>query len=192
MMCLSTALWAQFRIDIQGGIAQPQGNAFENSKGIGLGYSIGVMYVPGVLDDQLSFGLVKDGNILLSAGGKWGELGIDLSASKLGFAGAKARFDLDNPGGPRPYGAISVGVGSIDGSYIYKKRNPDDPSIEEFAKGNIKTSKFMVKPEVGVAFGWFTMGVGWLLPTSFTDSSNHHKMRAGAIQYNIGFRITID
>lgn len=189
MMCFTLTMWAQIRIDIQGGISQPQGNAFDNSKGIGLGYSIGVQYVPEFLDKQLSFGLVKDGNYLLSAGGKWGQTGIDLSASTLGFAGAKACFDFNTNKGPKPYGALSLGVGTLRSNYVYKKRNPENAEVEEYAKGELKDSRFMFKPEIGVAFKWFTMGVSYLVPTTFTDSNNDHKMKAGAIEYNIGFRI---
>ncbi len=189
MICLSLGMWAQIRIDIQAGISQPQGNAFDNNKGIGLGYSLGVQYIPDFLDKQLSFGIVNEGHYLLSAGGKWGQTGIDLSASTLSFTGAKACFDYKTNKGPKPYGAISLGVGSLNSSYVYKKRNPENAEVEEYAKGELKDSRFMVKPEIGVAFGCFTMGIGWIVPTSFTDSSNNHKMKAGVIEYNIGFRI---
>lgn len=195
LMAMSVFASAQIRLDFQAGLAHPTGNAFEYSKGLGLGYSIGVQYVPGIMDKQLSFGLVKDGNLLLAAGGDWNDKGFDLQASKLGFVGAKARFDLQNKGAS-PYAAISLGCASLKSYYIYDQYDANDPNSpigsNDFAKGCLEKSRFAVKPELGVAFGWFTFGLGWLLPATFTDNNTGHSMKAGSIQYNIGIRIKID
>lgn len=187
---------AQIRLDFQAGLASPSGDAFEYSKNLGLGYGLDVMYAPCmILDGQLSFGFEKSGNLLLTASGDWKDKGVDLSASKLGFWGVKARFDLDNDG-PSPYGAISLGLASLKSYYIYEDYNPDGSGSamgsNDFETGCLKASRFAVKPELGVAFGWFTFGVGWLLPGEFRNCDKEIARKAGAIQYNIGLRIKID
>ncbi len=180
---------AQIRLDFQAGLSSPMGDAFEYSKNLGLGYGFDVMYAPDmIMDGQLSFGLEKSGNLLLTASGDWKDKGFDLSASKLGFLGAKARFDMNNDG-PSPYGAVSLGAASLKSYYLYEEYDPNDL---ESANGKLEKTRFAVKPEIGVAFGFFTMGISWILPTKFTDDVTGHVMKAGAVQYNIGIRIKID
>lgn len=179
---------AQVHCNFKAGLSSPSGDAFEYSKKLGIGYSLDVLYSPNMLlDGQLGFGLEKSGNLMLTASGDWKDKGFDLSASKLGFWGAKANFLL-NSDGPSPYGSISLGGASLKSYYIYEDLGPNGL---ESAKGKLEQTRFAVKPEVGVLFGWFTMGVSWILPTKFTDNVTGHEMKAGAVQYNLGILITI-
>lgn len=170
-------------VDLQVGITSPKGSAFEHCVRAGIGYSLDVMYAPGLLDDQLSFGIAKDGNLIFLASGSWKQQGVDLHASILGLWGAKSRFSLNN-NGPRPYGALTIGAAHLKSFYLY----------DEFGDGSslvtnkLEDYKFCVKPEIGVAFGCFTVSMGWIIPTEFCDKSTGYKLRATALQYNIGFR----
>lgn len=178
---------AQVRIDFMAGLASPNGENFEYVKKIGLGYSFDVLYCPGILDDQLSFGVAKDGNLLLSARASWQEKAVDLKASKLGLYGAKARFDLKTSSSAKPYGALTVGCGRLKCAYLGAGYDGvDEQGVDaEAAAGYEYSSAFAVKPEIGVCLGGFQFGIGWILPSKYGD----RKIQAGCIQYNIGFRI---
>jgi len=197
-LVLSLSASAQYRIDLQAGLSGPLGNAFEYSKNLGVGYMIDFMYVPGIVDDQLSFGIEKNGNLMLTASGDWKEKGVELKASKFGFTGAKARFELNTSNGCKPYGGIALGCGRLKSCYVYEKYNSDDESSvnpvdkNEFATGSIEKYRFCVRPEIGAAFGWFTMSVGWVIPAKFTDDKTGYELKAGVIQYNLGIRIPIN
>ena len=184
------------RFDAQAGWSAPQGDHFKDAAKGGLGYSLDLMFVPSFLNGQLSFGIAKDGNILFGAKKGDGNFELDYSASKLGLVGGKVRFDLKAPL-VKPYAAITLGAGRLklgdvktasagnlslgfDGSFEY------DP-----------VTAFAVKPELGVAFGMFTIGVGWMLPTDYEvlnygeylltgNKDAKQKINAGTTQFNIG------
>ncbi len=188
------------RFDAQVGWSAPQGDEFKNSAKAGLGYSLDLMFVPSFLNGQLSFGIAKDGNILFGVEkGDEGTLALDYSASKLGLVGGKIRFDLKAPV-VKPYAAITLGAGrlkrgevKIKGDYSTLLGNNDNEPYEYDA-----ATTFAVKPELGVAFGWFTIGVGWMLPADYEVfdyeaylASNHtisqkQKINVGTTQFNIG------
>ncbi len=181
---------AQIRFYAQVGWSAPQGEHFKDAAKAGLGYSLDVMYAPSFLNGQLSFGIAKDGNILFGAKKGDENFELDYSASKLGLIGGKVRFDLKAPI-VKPYAGVTFGAGrlklgevktasaqlggmtiGLDGSFQY------DP-----------VTAFVVKPELGVAFGWFTLGVGWMLPADYEVTQwdgSKEKINAGTTQFNIG------
>ncbi|MBQ3619793.1 MAG: hypothetical protein II939_16730 [Bacteroidales bacterium] len=191
------------RFDAQVGWSAPQGEEFKNSAKAGLCYSLDLMFVPSFLNGQLSFGIAKDGNILFGVKKDYeGTFALDYSASKLGLVGGKIRFDLKAPV-VKPYAAITLGVGRLKlgevktasvklGSFTLTGNNDDEPYEYDAA------TTFAVKPELGVAFGWFTIGVGWMLPADYEVfnyeaylASNHtisqkQKINVGTTQFNIG------
>ncbi|MCQ2973241.1 MAG: hypothetical protein MJ211_00350 [Bacteroidales bacterium] len=178
---------SQIRFDAQAGWASPQGEAFSDCAKGGLGYSLDLMYVPSFLDGQLSIGIAKDGNILFGASKGDETASIDFSASKLGLIGGKIRFDLKSPV-VKPYAAITMGVGRL------KVGNMKSASLGGLSLGNDDefefdpVTKFAIKPEIGVAFGHFTIGIGWMLPAEYEVEMIVAKetYKAGVTQFNIG------
>ncbi len=177
------------RFDAQVGWSAPQGEEFKNSAKAGLGYSLDLMFVPSFLNGQLSFGIAKDGNILFGVEkGDEGTLALDYSASKLGLVGGKIRFDLKAPV-VKPYAAITFGAGRLKLGEV-KTASAGNLSLgldDTFEYDPVTT--FAVKPELGVAFGWFTLGVGWMLPADYEVTQwdgSKDKINAGTTQFNIG------
>lgn len=177
------------RFDAQVGWSAPQGEEFKNSAKAGLGYSLDLMFVPSFLNGQLSFGIAKDGNILFGVEkGDEGTLALDYSASKLGLVGGKIRFDLKAPV-VKPYAAITFGAGRLKLGEV-KTASAGNLSLgldDTFEYDPVTT--FAVKPELGVAFGWFTLGVGWMLPADYEVTQwdgSKEKINAGTTQFNIG------
>ncbi len=154
-----------------------------------MGYSLDLMFVPSFLNGQLSFGIAKDGNILFGVEkGDEGTLALDYSASKLGLVGGKIRFDLKAPV-VKPYAAITFGAGRLKLGEV-KTASAGNLSLgldDTFEYDPVTT--FAVKPELGVAFGWFTLGVGWMLPADYEVTQwdgSKEKINAGTTQFNIG------
>lgn len=188
------------RFDAQVGWSAPQGDHFKDAAKGGLCYSLDLMYVPSFLDGQLSFGIAKDGNILFGVKKGDENLSMECSASKLGLVGAKVRFDLKAPV-VKPYAAITLGAGRLKlgevktksvGNSSVNNNNNNDFDFEY----NTATA-FAVKPEIGVALGWFTFGIGWMLPANYEVSNlgeyiltgnkdAKQKINAGTTQFNIG------
>lgn len=185
------------RFDAQAGWSAPQGEQFKDAAKAGLGYSLDLMFVPSFLNGQLSFGIAKDGNILFGVKKGVDKYELDYSASKLGLVGGKIRFDLKAPV-VKPYAAITLGAGRL------KLGEVKTVSAENLSSGLDDTfeydpvTTFAVKPELGVAFGWFTLGVGWMLPADYEvfnyeayleskgDISQKQKINVGTTQFNIG------
>ncbi len=176
------------RFDAQVGWSAPQGDEFKNSAKAGLGYSLDLMFVPSFLNGQLSFGIAKDGNILFGVKKGDGNYELDYSASKLGLVGGKIRFDLKAPV-VKPYAAITLGAGRLKLGEV-KTASAGNLSLgldDTFEYDPVTT--FAVKPELGVAFGWFTLGVGWMLPADYEVNQwdgSKLKVNAGTTQFNIG------
>lgn len=176
------------RFDAQVGWSAPQGDEFKNSAKAGLGYSLDLMFVPSFLNGQLSFGIAKDGNILFGVKKGNGNYELDYSASKLGLVGGKVRFDLKAPV-VKPYAAITFGAGRLKLGEV-KTASAGNLSLgldDTFEYDPVTT--FAVKPELGVAFGWFTLGVGWMLPADYEVTQwdgSKFKVNAGTTQFNIG------
>ena len=173
-----------FRFDFLVGGAKPIGEDFEKSTRFGLGYCIDVTYAPDILDNQLSFGLSRDGNILLSANASVNDKKVELKASKLGLRGFKTRFDLKTDGAARPYAAITLGCGRLKCGFARAVYNgTDEEGVDAEVKVSYETSNaFAVKPELGVSFGWFEMSLGWILPRKY----GKYNVIAGAMMYNLG------
>lgn len=176
------------RFDAQVGWSAPQGEQFKDAAKAGLGYSLDLMFVPSFLNGQLSFGIAKDGNILFGVKKGVDKYELDYSASKLGLVGGKIRFDLKAPV-VKPYAAITLGAGRL------KLGEVKTASAENLSSGLDDTfeydpvTTFAVKPELGVAFGWFTIGVGWMLPADYEVNQwdgSKLKVNAGTTQFNIG------
>lgn len=182
------------RFDAQVGWSAPQGEYFKDAAKGGLGYSLDLMYAPSFLNGQLSFGIAKDGNLLFGAkkGKDWGlgSADVEYSASKLGLVGGKIRFDLKAPI-VKPYAAITFGAGRLKLGEV-KTASANIGNLKFSADGSYEydpVTAFAVKPELGVAFGWFTLGVGWMLPTDYevTEFTGEKvKYHAGTTQFNIG------
>lgn len=184
------------RFDAQVGWSAPQGDHFKDAAKAGLGYSLDLMFVPSFLNGQLSFGIAKDGNILFGVKKGDENFELDYSASKLGLVGGKVRFDLKAPV-VKPYAAITFGAGRL------KLGNINTASLKQVSL-NLEddfeydpVTTFAVKPELGVAFGWFTLGVGWMLPADYEvlnfgeyiltgNKDAKQKINAGTTQFNIG------
>ena len=187
------------RFDAQAGWSAPQGEQFKDAAKAGLCYSLDLMFVPSFLNGQLSFGIAKDGNILFGVKKGDGNYELDYSASKLGLVGGKVRFDLKAPV-VKPYAAITFGAGRL------KLGNVKTASAQI---GNLSltgtndsfeydpATTFAIKPELGVAFGWFTLGVGWMLPADYEvtnfgeylltgNKDAKQKINVGTTQFNIG------
>lgn len=179
---------AQMRVDVMGGWAVPSGLDYDKAVKFGLGYSLDVTYAPGLLDGMLSFGLAKDGNVMFCAGVNIGEKKTSVKASLLGLTGVKARFDYKNStSAAKPFGALTIGVGRLKYGYSEADYDGIDQSgVQGDIELNYETAYgFGVKPEIGVAFGWFQMGIGWIIPVKY----GVHKMKAGSILYSIGFHL---
>ena len=190
---------AQIRFDAQVGWSVPQGDEFKDAAKAGLGYSLDVMYAPSFLNGQLSFGVAKDGNILFGVKKGDEHYELDYSASKLGLVGGKVRFDLKAPV-VKPYAAITFGAGRLKlGNVKTASAQLGNLSLignnESFEYDPATT--FAVKPELGVALGWFTLGVGWILPADYevTNFGEYlltgkkdakQKINVGTTQFNIG------
>lgn len=176
------------RFDAQVGWSAPQGEQFKDAAKAGLGYSLDLMFVPSFLNGQLSFGIAKDGNILFGVKKGNGNYELDYSASKLGLVGGKIRFDLKAPV-VKPYAAITFGAGRLKLGEV-KTASAGNLSLgldDTFEYDPVTT--FAVKPELGVAFGWFTLGVGWMLPADYEVTQwdgSKFKVNAGTTQFNIG------
>ena len=176
------------RFDAQVGWSAPQGEQFKDAAKAGLGYSLDLMFVPSFLNGQLSFGIAKDGNILFGVKKGDGNYELDYSASKLGLVGGKVRFDLKAPV-VKPYAAITFGAGRLKLGEV-KTASAGNLSLgldDTFEYDPVTT--FAVKPELGVAFGWFTLGVGWMLPADYEVTQwdgSKFKVNAGTTQFNIG------
>lgn len=176
------------RFDAQVGWSAPQGEQFKDAAKAGLGYSLDLMFVPSFLNGQLSFGIAKDGNILFGVKKGNGNYELDYSASKLGLVGGKIRFDLKAPV-VKPYAAITFGAGRLKLGEV-KTASAGNLSLgldDTFEYDPVTT--FAVKPELGVAFGWFTLGVGWMLPADYEVNEwdgSKVKVNAGTTQFNIG------
>ena len=184
------------RFDAQVGWSAPQGEQFKDAAKAGLGYSLDLMFVPSFLNGQLSFGIAKDGNILFGVKKGDGNYELDYSASKLGLVGGKIRFDLKAPV-VKPYAAITLGAGRLKLGEI----NTASLKQVSFNIGDDfeydPATTFAIKPELGVAFGWFTIGVGWMLPADYEvtnfgeylltgNKDAKQKVNAGTTQFNIG------
>lgn len=184
------------RFDAQVGWSAPQGEQFKDAAKAGLGYSLDLMFVPSFLNGQLSFGIAKDGNILFGVKKGNGNYELDYSASKLGLVGGKIRFDLKAPV-VKPYAAITFGAGRLKlGEINTASLKQVSVNIGDDFEYDPATT-FAIKPELGVAFGWFTIGVGWMLPADYevtnfgeyllTGNKNaKQKVNAGTTQFNIG------
>lgn len=176
------------RFDAQVGWSAPQGEQFKDAAKAGLGYSLDLMFVPSFLNGQLSFGIAKDGNILFGVKKGNGNYELDYSASKLGLVGGKVRFDLKAPV-VKPYAAITFGAGRLKLGEV-KTASAGNLSLgldDTFQYDPV--TAFVVKPELGVAFGWFTLGVGWMLPADYEVTQwdgSKEKINAGTTQFNIG------
>lgn len=176
------------RFDAQVGWSAPQGEQFKDAAKAGLGYSLDLMFVPSFLNGQLSFGIAKDGNILFGVKKGNENYELDYSASKLGLVGGKIRFDLKAPV-VKPYAAITFGAGRLKLGEV-KTASAGNLSLgldDTFEYDPVTT--FAVKPELGVAFGWFTLGVGWMLPADYEVTQwdgSKFKVNAGTTQFNIG------
>lgn len=185
------------RFDAQVGWSAPQGEQFKDAAKAGLGYSLDLMFVPSFLNGQLSFGIAKDGNILFGVKKGVDKYELDYSASKLGLVGGKIRFDLKAPV-VKPYAAITLGAGRLKLGEV-KTASAENLSLgldDTFEYDPVTT--FAVKPELGVAFGWFTIGVGWMLPADYEvfnyeayleskgTISQKQKINVGTTQFNIG------
>ncbi|MBR4441562.1 MAG: hypothetical protein IKS00_08445, partial [Bacteroidales bacterium] len=180
----------------QVGWSAPQGEQFKDAAKAGLGYSLDLMFVPSFLNGQLSFGIAKDGNILFGVKKGNGNYELDYSASKLGLVGGKIRFDLKAPV-VKPYAAITFGAGRLKlGEINTASLKQVSVNIGDDFEYDPATT-FAIKPELGVAFGWFTIGVGWMLPADYevtnfgeyllTGNKNaKQKVNAGTTQFNIG------
>ena len=198
VLAIGSTASAQIRFDAQVGWSVPQGKYFDDAAKGGLCYSLDLMYAPSFLNGQLSFGIAKDGNLLFGAkkGADWGmgSADVEYSASKLGLVGGKVRFDLKAPI-VKPYAAITLGAGRLKlGDVKSASASFNLGGISLGAKGDDSfeydpVTAFAVKPELGVALGWFTFGVGWMLPTDYevTEFTGEKvKYHAGTTQFNIG------
>lgn len=184
------------RFDAQVGWSAPQGEQFKDAAKAGLGYSLDLMFVPSFLNGQLSFGIAKDGNILFGVKKGDGNYELDYSASKLGLVGGKIRFDLKAPV-VKPYAAITLGAGRLKlGEINTASLKQVSVNISDDFEYDPATT-FAIKPELGVAFGWFTIGVGWMLPADYEvtnfgeylltgNKDAKQKVNAGTTQFNIG------
>lgn len=184
------------RFDAQVGWSAPQGEQFKDAAKAGLGYSLDLMFVPSFLNGQLSFGIAKDGNILFGVKKGDGNYELDYSASKLGLVGGKVRFDLKAPV-VKPYAAITLGAGRLKlGEINTASLKQVSVNIGDDFEYDPATT-FAIKPELGVAFGWFTIGVGWMLPADYEvtnfgeylltgNKDAKQKVNAGTTQFNIG------
>ena len=187
------------RFDAQVGWSAPQGDEFKDAAKAGLCYSLDLMFAPSFLDGQLSFGIAKDGNILFGVKKGDGNYELDYSASKLGLVGGKVRFDLKAPV-VKPYAAITFGAGRLKlGNVKTASAKIGNLSLtgnnESFEYDPATT--FAIKPELGVALGWFTLGVGWMLPADYEvtnfgeylltgSKDSKQKINVGTTQFNIG------
>ena len=169
-----------FRFDFLVGGAKPIGEDFEKSARFGFGYCIDITYAPDILDNQLSFGFARDGNILLTANASVNDKKVELKASKLGLIGLKTRFDA----AARPYAAITLGCGRLKCGFARAAYNgTDEEGIDaEIIVTYDYSNAFAVKPELGVSFGWFEMSLGWILPRKY----GKYNVIAGAMMYNLG------
>ena len=125
---------------------------------------------------------------MFCAGVNIGEKKASVKASLLGLTGVKARFDYKNStSAAKPFGALTIGVGRLKYGYSEADYDGIDQSgVQGDIELNYETAYgFGVKPEIGVAFGWFQMGIGWIIPVKY----GVHKMKAGSILYSIGFHL---
>lgn len=177
--------FAQFTIDIQGGWSVPKGTDLEHNVKGGIGCSFDFMYTPDFFDNRLAFGASVDGNLLFGAGITVDDKTFNLKASKLSLSGAKARITLQD--GVSPYAAITFGMGHLNCAVVNRMKNEETGEIT-YDKGFKKVNAFAVKPEIGMCFKIFTIGVGFMIPTKYGDMNS----KTGCTQWNIGFRIPID
>ncbi len=176
---------AQFCIDIQGGWSVPTGTEQEHNIKGGIGCSFDFLYNPDFFDSRLAFGISFDGNLLFRAGVTIDDKTFDLKATKLSLSGLKARIDLQD--GVTPYAAITMGVGVLNGAIINRLKDEQTGEITYETRLK-KNAAFAIKPEIGMCFKIFTIGVGFMLPNSYGSQNN----KTGCTQWNIGFRIPID
>ena len=179
-----------FRADFMAGGTSPLGDDFEKRAKFGVGYSVDFTYAPGLLDNQLSFGIAKDGNVILSANASVNGKKAEIKASLFGLSGVKTRFDLKTTSAATPYAALTFGVGRLKCGFARAKYDGfDENGVDADIEVNYENAYgFAVKPEIGVSFGWFQMSLGWILPRKYGD----HKVTAGAFMYNLGFRLKFD
>jgi len=178
------------RADFMAGMANPIGQEFEQKARFGVGYSLDVTYAPNILDNQLSFGIAKDGNALFSANASVNGKKAEVKVSLLSLSGLKTRFDLKTTSCVSPYAALTIGVGGLKCGFARVKYNGTDENCvdSDVVVDYEKAYAFTVKPEIGVSIGWFQMSLGWILPRKY----GVHKVSAGAFMYNLGFRLKFD
>jgi len=184
-MLTTLELNAQIRVDIMAGGAKPLGQDFQQAAKWGVGYSVDVTYIPDFLDKQLSFGIARDGNIVLMAEANYDDKKVDLKASTIGIFGGKVRFDMKTGNKVSPYAALTIGNGRLKCAYA-KLDGEDDEDGRSASSAYMRSNAFIVKPEIGVSLGAFQMSLGWILPRTYYGTTH---IKAGVFMYNLGFRI---
>lgn len=180
---------AQISVDLQAGWSYDMADDFVYSDGFT--NSVSVMYTPSVMGGRFSYGLSQEGtfNIGADAAIIGSLVCMDYEMSRNVLGGIKLRYDFASSEAKlRPYLSVVLGVGNIKStcSIAYQDPSVTPMTVMEYNIRSWKKTYFGIKPEIGIAYGVFTLGIGCIVPPSWKVDGR--SVKYFPLQMNVGAR----
>jgi hypothetical protein len=180
---------AQISVDLQAGWAYDKADEFIDSDGFT--NSVSVMYTPSVMGGRFSYGLSQEGTF--DVGGDvvqtTNRYQMDYVVDRNVLGGIKLRYDFASSEAKlRPYLSVVLGVGNIKStcSIAYQDPSVTPMTVMEYNIRSWKKTYFGIKPEIGIAYGVFTLGIGCIVPPSWKVDGR--SVKYFPLQMNVGAR----
>lgn len=180
---------AQISVDLQAGWSHDAAGEFMDTDGFT--NSVSVMYTPSAMGGHLSFGLSQEGtfNVGAETVQTSARAPMDYVMDRNVLGGLKLRYDFASSDAKwKPYLSVVLGVGNIKSTCSIAYQDPKNSplTVSEYDIRSWKKTYFGVKPELGVAYGVFTFGIGWIVPPSWKVDGR--SVKYNPLQLNIGAR----
>lgn len=183
---------AQVGIDLQFGWSHDMGTGTMDNDGFT--NALSVMYTLPSAGGHLSVGLSQEGTFNVGA-----DAVVTTTRSKMDYemarnvlGGLKLRYNFAQSKAKwNPYLSVVLGVGNIKStcSIAYQDVSVTPPIVSDDDIRSWKKTYFGFKPEMGIAYGVFTFGIGWIVPPSWkVDGRN---IKYNPLQVNIGARFML-
>ena len=182
---------AQISVDLQAGWSHDAAGEFMDTDGFT--NSVSVMYTPSAMGGHLSFGLSQEGtfNVGAETVQTSARAPMDYVMDRNVLGGLKLRYDFASSDAKwKPYLSVVLGVGNIKSTCSIAYQDPKNSplTVSEYDIRSWKKTYFGVKPELGVAYGVFTFGIGWIVPPSWKVDGR--SVKYNPLQLNIGARFS--